>query len=99
MATTLEARETTHIFSLSESVSQVLKRLFGELKGNEIVDLYQLIIEQIEPTLFEMVMEYSRYNQSKAAYMLGMSRGTLRSRLRKCFGDKYVGTRNDREKD
>ena len=95
MVTTIEARET-YALSLSESVAQALKSLFTELKGNEIIDLYKLVLEEIEPILLEMVMEYSRYNQSRAACMLGMSRGTLRCRLRKFFGDKYVGTRGDK---
>jgi len=80
--------------SLSNSVSHVVERYFDELAG-EPFDLYRLVIEEVEPSLFETVMRRARYNQSKAAVILGLSRGTFRSKLRKYFDDKYVGTRDD----
>jgi Fis family transcriptional regulator, factor for inversion stimulation protein len=40
-------------------------------------------------------MEHCKYNQSRAAIMLGISRGTLRTKLRRYFDDKYVGSREN----
>lgn len=57
------------------------------------LNLYQLIVEEVEAPLFRTVMELTRYNQSKAARVLGVSRGTLRTKLKLYFDDKYVGTR------
>jgi len=80
--------------SLAEIVTQAIQSYFGELKGNEPVDLYQMVMEEIEIPLFKCVMEHCKYNQSRAAVMLGISRGTLRTKLRKYFDDKYVGSRD-----
>ena len=79
--------------SLSDSVTSLVERYFKELNGKEPVDLYQFVLEEIEMPLFKIVMEHCKYNQSRAAIMLGISRGTLRTKLRKYFDDKYVGSR------
>jgi Fis family transcriptional regulator, factor for inversion stimulation protein len=57
------------------------------------LNLYQLIIEEVEAPLFRTVMELTRYNQSKAARILGVSRGTLRTKLKRYFDDEFIGTR------
>jgi Fis family transcriptional regulator len=80
--------------SLAESVTQSVQKYFSELKGADPVDLYQFVLEEVETPLFRAVMEYCKYNQSRAAHMLGISRGTLRTKLRRYFDDKYVGSRD-----
>ena len=80
--------------SLAESLTQSVKKYFVELKGADPVDLYQFVLEEIEIPLFKVVMEHCKYNQSRAADMLGISRGTLRTKLRHYFDDKYVGSRD-----
>lgn len=76
---------------------QVINAVKGYLTatGNKNVNLnlYQLIIEEIEAPLFRTVMEMTRYNQSKAARVLGVSRGTLRTKLKRYFDDEFIGTR------
>lgn len=57
------------------------------------LNLYQLIVEEVEAPLFRTVMELTRYNQSKAARVLGVSRGTLRTKLKRYFDDEFIGTR------
>ena len=79
---------------LSDSVVQCVQKYFAELKGTEPVDLYEVVLEEIEIPLFRAVMEHCKYNQSRAALMLGISRGTLRTKLRQYFDDKYVGSRD-----
>ncbi len=79
--------------SIATSVTQSVQNYFAELKGTEPVDLYQFVIEEVEIPLFKAVMEHCKYNQSRAALMLGISRGTLRTKLRRYFDDKYVGSR------
>ncbi|HAF87343.1 MAG: Fis family transcriptional regulator [Legionellaceae bacterium] len=81
--------------SLSKSVTHAVQNYFAELKGTDPVDLYQFVLEEVEIPLFKAVMEHCKYNQSRAAFMLGVSRGTLRTKLRHYFDDKYVGTRED----
>jgi Fis family transcriptional regulator, factor for inversion stimulation protein len=79
---------------LADSVIQCVQKYFSELKGTDPVDLYEFVLEEIETPLFRAVMEHCKYNQSRAAVMLGISRGTLRTKLRQYFDDKYVGSRD-----
>lgn len=89
--TTNEALDKTT--SVATCVAQAVQKYFAELKGTDPVDLYQFVIEEVETPLFRAVMEHCKYNQSRAAVMLGISRGTLRTKLRRYFDDKYVGSR------
>ena len=79
--------------SLSNAIESMIK---NHLKAHDkdIVDLYKLVIEEVEEPLYKCAIEHCRYNQSRAAAILGVSRGTLRSRLKHYFDDQYVGTRN-----
>ena len=80
--------------ALSQQVVSVVKSyLNGAGKKNLDLNLYELIIEEIEAPLFRTVMEMTRYNQSKAARVLGVSRGTLRTKLKHYFDDEFIGTR------
>ena len=80
--------------TLSQQVVTVVKKYLTTVnpKDNNL-NLYQLIIEEIEAPLFRTVMEMTRYNQSKAARVLGVSRGTLRTKLKRYFDDEFIGTR------
>ncbi|WP_256595125.1 DNA-binding transcriptional regulator Fis [Legionella israelensis] len=91
--TTISSKIGDATASLAESVTQSVQKYFSELNGTDPVDLYQFVLEEIETPLFRAVMEHCKYNQSRAAIMLGISRGTLRTKLRRYFDDKYVGTR------
>ena len=62
-------------------IDQYLEQLDGEIPQ----DLYDLVISQVEHALLEATLYQSNNNQSKAAEMLGISRGTLRTRM-KLFG-------------
>jgi Fis family transcriptional regulator len=41
-----------------------------------------MVLEEVEPPLLRAVLRHTRNNQSKAARMLGLSRGTLRKKLK-----------------
>lgn len=70
-------------YPLSHYVSNSLVRYFDSLNGSAPpCDLYRLVLEQVEKPLLEQVLEYSRGNQSRAAEVLGINRGTLRKKLR-----------------
>lgn len=47
-------------------------------------------LQQLEKEYIEHVYKTSRYNQSKAAKNLGLSRGCLRMKLKEYFGDQYL---------
>ena len=66
---------------LSECVSRVLKHYFKDMENHFNGDLYELIISEVEKPLVEKVMLYTNNNQSNAASILGISRGTLRKKI------------------
>ena len=70
---------------LKELVRQQIDQYFDELDGEIPKDLYDLVVGQVEHALLEAALAQSNNNQSKAAEMLGVSRGTLRTRM-KLFG-------------
>jgi Fis family transcriptional regulator len=70
---------------LRELVRKQIDQYFDELDGEIPQDLYDLVVGQVEYALVEATLHQSNNNQSKAAEMLGISRGTLRTRM-KLFG-------------
>lgn len=70
-------------FSLKESVRKALHDYFTQLDGSSAVDVYDLVLSEVEAPLVETVMHYAKGNQSLAARWLGLSRGTLRKLLGK----------------
>lgn len=67
---------------LHDSVRQALENYLSQLKGQQPSNLYELILAEVEAPLLEAVMEYTKSNQSRAAVVLGLSRGTLRKKLK-----------------
>jgi|TARA_X000001036_G_scaffold126225_1_gene119507 Fis family transcriptional regulator len=69
---------------LKEEVRKAMKRYFKQLDQKNIpIDVYQLVLNEIEPPLLSSVMRFSSNNQSKAARILGINRTTLRTKLKK----------------
>ena len=61
-----------------------MKRYFAQLdQKNMPIDVYQLVLNEVEPQLLDAVMKFANNNQSKAARILGMNRTTLRTKLKK----------------
>ncbi|QCI17214.1 DNA-binding transcriptional regulator Fis [Buchnera aphidicola (Aphis helianthi)] len=48
-----------------------------------INNLYSLILSELEQPLLDVIMQYTRGNQTKAALMMGINRSTLRKKLKK----------------
>ena len=67
--------------SLRMSVRNSLKNYFSQLGDLDPANLYKLVLEEVEIPLIKMVLQYTRGNQSRAAIILGMSRGTLRKKI------------------
>jgi Fis family transcriptional regulator len=83
-----------HNEALSQQVISAVKGYLNVVNNKDAnLNLYQLIVEEVEAPLFRTVMELTRYNQSKAARVLGVSRGTLRTKLKRYFDDEFIGTR------
>lgn len=71
---------TSH--TLKENVEQALTTYFEKLDGQHTTELYDLFMHQVEAPLFACVMQHTQDNQSKAATILGLNRGTLRKKLK-----------------
>ena len=69
---------------LRDEVRKAMKRYFNQLDQSNIpIDVYQLVLNEVEPPLLNSVMNFSNNNQSKAAKILGINRTTLRTKLKK----------------
>lgn len=67
---------------LRSHAEEALAAYFGSLNGHRPARLYQLVLREVELPLFRSVMDYAEGNQSRAATILGINRGTLRKKLR-----------------
>ena len=79
--------------NLSEAVKKSIENFLSLPETQGVTNLHDMVLEQMEPALFKSVIEHCKYNQSKAATLLGLSRGTCRMKLKKYFDDKYCGSR------
>lgn len=68
--------------NIRDCVAIALEKYFSHLDGQEVFDVYEMVLAEIEAPLFEAVMKYTRKNQTKASVMLGLNRGTLRKKLK-----------------
>lgn len=68
---------------LRDNVKQAVRNYLAQLNGEEPTELYELVLSEIEHPMLDIVMQYTRGNQTRAATMLGINRGTLRKKLKK----------------
>lgn len=66
---------------LSDQVRHALRQYFTQLNGYPVTDLHAMVMGEVEKPLIQTVLEQAGYNQTKAAQMLGVSRGTLRKKM------------------
>ena len=79
---TLAPSTGTPQLPLKTHVEQAIKNYFSQLEGNSPSNLYELVLTEVESPLLEVVLRETRGNQTKAAKLLGISRGTLRKKLK-----------------
>lgn len=81
-ATSGEETFTKPTPSLRDSVEVAVNNYFQHLEGQDVTDVYEMVLSEVETPLLEVVMKYTRHNQTKAAQVLGLNRGTLRKKLK-----------------
>lgn len=79
--------DSTH---LSDAVRNAVETFLAHMGGHECTDLYELVLQEVEKPLLDCVMKDCDDNQSRAAKVLGISRGTLRTKLKR-YQDKASG--------
>jgi len=67
---------------IRRSVTSAIELYLEDMNGHEINDLYHVVLSEVEPAILDVVMTYVEGNQTEAAEMLGISRGTLRKKLK-----------------
>lgn len=67
---------------LRRHTEEALEAYFKTLNGDRPGELYDLVLGEVEEPLFRVVMDYTQGNQSRAAGILGINRGTLRKKLK-----------------
>lgn len=68
--------------SLSDSVTNALDNYLAQLGNETPSNIYDMVMEQVELPMLRVIMKFTGNNQSKAAKVLGISRGTLRKLLK-----------------
>ncbi len=68
--------------SLRDYVENAVNNYFQHLDGQDVTNVYDMVLSEVETPLLEVVMKYTRHNQTKAAEVLGLNRGTLRKKLK-----------------
>jgi Fis family transcriptional regulator len=74
-----------HDLPLRNHAERALTDYFANLNGHRPAQLYDMVLREVEEPLFRAVLDYASGNQSRAAVILGINRGTLRKKLRQ-FG-------------
>ncbi len=67
---------------LRVATEEALGNYFASLEGHRPGRLYDLVLREVEGPLFRAVMVYVEGNQTHAATILGINRGTLRKKLK-----------------
>jgi Fis family transcriptional regulator, factor for inversion stimulation protein len=67
---------------LRTMTAAALDSYFATLNGHKPGQLYDMVIREVEEPLFRAVLAYAAGNQSRAADILGINRGTLRKKLK-----------------
>lgn len=67
--------------SLEELVDLKLRSCMNGIEGLDKGDIHAMVLEQVERPLIRLVLEKCRWNQVKAADILGINRNTLRKKI------------------
>ena len=77
------AQKKTPTIPLREHVQETIRRYLEDMGTTEPEQVYRKLLTEIEPPLIETVLSYTGGNQSRTAQILGMTRNTLRSKMRR----------------
>jgi two-component system nitrogen regulation response regulator GlnG len=67
--------------SLEAIISNKLRATFAQMDVQELNNLYEMVLFQMERPLIRIILEKTRYNQVRAAEILGINRNTLRKKI------------------
>lgn len=67
---------------LHAHIKTAVERYLVSLNGEEPNNLHELFLAELERPLIEVTLRYTRGNQSRTAQILGLNRGTLRTKMK-----------------
>jgi len=68
--------------SLEALIRNKLQASLAQMDVNELVNLYEMVLYQMERPLIEIILDKTRGNQVRTAEILGINRNTLRKKIR-----------------
>jgi Fis family transcriptional regulator, factor for inversion stimulation protein len=74
--------DSIQTITLKQVVKDTLSNYFFNIGNEQPIDFYSILLEEIERPLLEVLINHTHYNQVKMAHILGISRGTLRKKLK-----------------
>ena len=66
---------------MEERLRIKLKKYFNSLDGEEAHDVMKMVLDDVEPVVIKYVLDRVNQNQSRAAKILGLNRGTLKKKI------------------
>ncbi|MGB0865037.1 MAG: helix-turn-helix domain-containing protein [Granulosicoccaceae bacterium] len=70
------------VSAVSACIESELENYEALLEGQQATDIHRLVMDQAERAVINYALRRVQGNQSQAACMLGISRGTLRKKVR-----------------
>jgi two-component system nitrogen regulation response regulator GlnG len=83
-ATTVQTRRSTELDADQKSLD--LAQLIGRMLREGEADIYRKVMLAVDRAVMQAVFRYTNGNQVRASEMLGISRTTLRAKLRALRG-------------
>lgn len=68
--------------ALRKAVSRAVDQYLKDMNGHDPQALYRLVLAEVEGPLLETVLNHAGGNQTRAADILGINRGTLRKKMK-----------------
>lgn len=68
--------------SLRDTVRAAIRDYLDDMGPTEASNLHQRLLSEVEPPLIEEVLRHTGGNQSRSARILGVTRNTLRARMK-----------------
>ncbi|QRN40681.1 MAG: Fis family transcriptional regulator [Neisseriaceae bacterium] len=75
--------EQKKCITISQCIEDNITIYFDELEGEQPTGVYDMVMSQVEKSLIDLILEKCSGNQTKAAKMLGISRNSLRVKIKK----------------
>lgn len=79
----MENNKNINKVNLKNYTRQTVRQYLDDLKGHQAKNLHEFVIDEIEKGIILEVLDFTNGNQTQASSILGMTRTTLRNKIRK----------------